>query len=179
MPIRDWTIRPEPVHSPVAGALLRDYYAEIVSRYHRRPVDDTELDQVLAEESSADLAPPTGLFLVGWYDGEPAGCAGVRLGALPYAEVTRVFVRPAARRRGGAVRLLAALEEVAAAHGATTMRLDTRTDLVEARALYARQGYREVPPYTEDPYADHWFEKHLPAATGVRVDPVDVPIPRG
>ncbi|GAA3765156.1 GNAT family N-acetyltransferase [Plantactinospora mayteni] len=156
-----WTVRAEPVDGPVASALLRDYYTEIVSRYHRRPADDTEIDQVLADEPSDDLTPPTGLFLVGWYAGGPAGCVGVRLGALPYAEVTRVFVRPGARRRGGGARLLAAVEEAAAAHGATTMRLDTRHDLVEARALYARHGYREVPAYSTDPYADHWFEKRL------------------
>ncbi|WP_460916347.1 GNAT family N-acetyltransferase [Plantactinospora veratri] len=72
-----------------------------------------------------------------------------------------VFVRPGARRSGGGARLLAAVEEAAAAHGATTMRLDTRHDLVEARALYAGHGYREVPAYSTSPYADHWFEKRL------------------
>ncbi|MGI5150710.1 GNAT family N-acetyltransferase [Plantactinospora sp. CA-294935] len=118
-----WTVRAEPVDGPVARALLRDYYTEIVGRYHHRPTDDAEIDQVLADEPSDDLTPPTGLFLVGWYDGEPAGCAGVRLGDLPYAEVTRVFVRAGARRRGGGARLLAAVEEAAAAYGATTMRL--------------------------------------------------------
>ncbi|MEE6311910.1 GNAT family N-acetyltransferase [Plantactinospora veratri] len=158
---RGWTVRAEPVDGPVAGALLRDYYTEIVSRYHQRPATDAEVDQVLVEECSDDLTLPTGLFLVGWFDGEPAGCAGVRLDALPYAEVTRVFVRPGARRSGGGARLLAAVEEAAAAHGATTMRLDTRHDLVEARALYAGHGYREVPAYSTSPYADHWFEKRL------------------
>ncbi|MEQ4303427.1 GNAT family N-acetyltransferase [Plantactinospora sp. B6F1] len=156
-----WTVRAEPVDGPVADALLRDYYAEIVSRYHRRPALDAEIEQVLVEEPSGDLRPPTGLFLVGWYHDEPTGCAGVRLDALPYAEVTRVFVRAAARRRGGGARLLAAVEQAAAARGATTMRLDTRHDLVEARALYVRHGYREVPAYSEAPYADHWFEKRL------------------
>ncbi|GIG87594.1 GNAT family N-acetyltransferase [Plantactinospora endophytica] len=158
---RGWTIRAEPVHGAVAEALLRDYYTEIVSRYHRRPTEDAEVDEVLADEPSDDLTLPTGLFLVGWYDGEPAGCVGLRLGALPYAEVTRVFVRPAARRRGGGARLLAAVEEAAAAHGVTVLRLDTRHDLVEARALYARHGYREVPAFSASPYADHWFEKRL------------------
>lgn len=39
--------------------------------------------------------------------------------------------------------------------------LDTREDLVEARALYARLGYREIEAYNESPYADHWFGKKL------------------
>lgn len=55
-------------------------------------------------------------------------------------------------------------EEAARRSGARVMRLDTRSDLVEARALYARHGYREIEPYAERLYADHWFEKtFLPA----------------
>lgn len=45
--------------------------------------------------------------------------------------------------------------------GLTTARLDTRKDLVEARRLYARNGYVEIPAYNSSPYADHWFEKRL------------------
>jgi len=33
--------------------------------------------------------------------------------------------------------------------------------LVEARRLYARLGYREVPPFNAGQYAEHWFEKTL------------------
>lgn len=38
---------------------------------------------------------------------------------------------------------------------------DTRTDLVEARALYASCGFIEIPPAatTPGPFQDHWFEK--------------------
>jgi hypothetical protein len=31
--------------------------------------------------------------------------------------------------------------------------------------LYARHGYAEVRPFSQGPYADHWFEKHLPFGT--------------
>jgi len=48
------------------------------------------------------------------------------------------------RGRGGAPRLVTAAEEAARALGARTMVLDTRHDLVEARALYARLGYAET-----------------------------------
>ncbi|WP_422769511.1 hypothetical protein ACN28C_22510 [Plantactinospora sp. WMMC1484] len=37
---------------------------------------------------------------------------------------------------------------------------------LDARALYARQGYREVPAYSVDPYAEHWFEKRLGGLDG-------------
>ncbi len=42
------------------------------------------------------------------------------------------------------------------------LRLDTRADLLEARRLYARHGYREAPPFSRRPYADYWYEKALP-----------------
>jgi ribosomal protein S18 acetylase RimI-like enzyme len=57
--------------------------------------------------------------------------------------------------------LLTAVEQHARAAGAQAIRLDTRADLVEARALYARHGYVEIPAYSHGPYAEHWFEKRL------------------
>jgi hypothetical protein len=44
---------------------------------------------------------------------------------------------------------------------ASDSEVDTRHDLVAARRLYMRQGYVEIPPYSDNPYADHWFEKNL------------------
>jgi hypothetical protein len=32
---------------------------------------------------------------------------------------------------------------------------------VEAIGLYRAAGYVEVPPFNDDPYANHWFEKRL------------------
>jgi GNAT superfamily N-acetyltransferase len=158
---RDWVVGAEPVQSAPASTLLREYYTEIVGRYHGRPAEPAEVDQVLVDEPSDDLRPPTGLFLLARYGDEPTGCAGLRLGTPPVAEVTRVYVRPSARGRGVGGRLLDAVEAAALAYGVTTLRLDTRHDLVEARALYARHGYREVAPFNDSPYADHWFEKRL------------------
>jgi ribosomal protein S18 acetylase RimI-like enzyme len=57
--------------------------------------------------------------------------------------------------------ILSCLEDHAREHGVSVLRLDTRRDLVEARRLYARHGYREVRPFSHDPYADYWFGKTL------------------
>ena len=54
---------------------------------------------------------------------------------------------------------LEALEAHAASMELHTLRLDTNRCLVEARALYLRNGYREIAPYNNNPYADHWFQK--------------------
>ena len=33
--------------------------------------------------------------------------------------------------------------------------------LAAAQAMYRQMGYREIPPYNDNPYAHHWFEKRL------------------
>ena len=141
--------------------MLREYFAEIVDRYWGCPQDAAVVDQVLREEPSDDLVPPTGLLLAARHDGDLAGCGGFRVLSPGVAELSRVFLRPELRGRGGAQALLAALERAALDMGLRTVRLDTRKDLVEARRLYARNGYAEIAAYNDSPYADHWFEKHL------------------
>jgi len=76
-------------------------------------------------------------------------------------ELSRVFVRPDLRGRGAAPLLLTAAEAAARELGARTLILDTRGDLVEARALYARHGYEETAAHNDDVYAEHWFRKDL------------------
>ncbi|MET8233283.1 GNAT family N-acetyltransferase [Micromonospora sp. NPDC005298] len=158
------TVRPG---HPDAARLLREYMTEMVVRYHRRPARPGEVDAALAEMPSDDLAPPGGLLLVAHHGGDPAGCAGLRWHS-GWAELTRVFVRPAHRGAGGGAALLAAVEQRARAAGATRIRLDTRHDLVEARALYVRHGYVEIPAYSHGPYAEHWYEKQLTDAPSRR-----------
>ena len=41
------------------------------------------------------------------------------------------------------------------------LRLETNRELTEAIAMYRRAGYVEVPPFNDEPFADHWFEKRL------------------
>ncbi|KAF0649257.1 hypothetical protein K701_14210 [Streptomyces fradiae ATCC 10745 = DSM 40063] len=156
-----WDIRPERYDTPDATALRRAYYGDVAGRYWRRPATPEEIDEGLAGDGVEALEPPTGRFLVGRYGGEPAACGGVLLLDAERAELTRVFVRHALRGRGGAALLLAALEEAAVELGARRMVLNTRLDLVEARALYTRHGYREIPAYCEGPYMEVWYGKEL------------------
>ena len=52
--------------------------------------------------------------------------------------------------------------------GFAVLRLDTNKALTEAHALYAKEGYRDVARFNDNPYAHRWFEKRLDAgdATG-------------
>jgi ribosomal protein S18 acetylase RimI-like enzyme len=144
-----------------ARRVLRAYVDDVASRYHGRPATADEIAAAMSENPSDDLAPPRGLLLVAQQNGDVLGCAGLRLLPGHAAEVTRVFVVPAARHRGLGSRMLDCLEEHARWHQTRVLRLDTRRDLIEARRLYARHGYREVAPFSSGPYADHWFEKAL------------------
>ncbi|WP_133909794.1 GNAT family N-acetyltransferase [Streptomyces sp. NBC_00582] len=160
-----WTIAPEPAGSAVAAALWREYYTEVSDRWYLlhegRRTDPDELEREIAARTWEALTPPGGRLLVGRYDGEPGGCAGVLLLDAATAELKRVFVRREVRGKGGAPLLVGAAEDAARALGATRMILDTRSDLVEARALYARLGYTETGRHNDDPYAEHWFTKRL------------------
>ena len=160
-----WTIAPEPYDSPVAAALWRAYYTEVSDRWYllheARRTDPAELEREIAAVTGAELAPPGGQLLVARYGGEPAGSAGVRLLDATTAELKRVFLYEGMRGRGGAAKLVTAAEEAARELGATTMILDTRHDLVEARTLYTRLGYKETERHNDDLYAEHWFRKAL------------------
>lgn len=111
-----------------------------------------------------ELVPPAGLFLLARLDGEPVGCAALKVTAPDTGEIKRMWVAPDARGLGIAQRLLDALEAHARGIPLRVLQLDTNRALAEARALYLRNGYREVPPYNDNPYADHWFEKRLDAS---------------
>ncbi len=165
---RPATIAAEPVGAPDSAALLRAYYTDIVDRYYRhhehRAATEADVEAAMAEETSGHLVPPHGEFLVARREGAPVGCAGVHLLEPGTAELTRVYVRREERGGGTGARLLAAAEDAARdVLGTAVLRLDTRADLVEARAMYARYGYTEVPAAYDKRYADHWFLKRLTA----------------
>jgi len=108
-----------------------------------------------------EFVPPRGVMLLARLDGEAVGCGGIKTIGTGIGEIKRMWVAPSARGLGIAQRLLDALERHAAELGFRRVRLDTNRTLVEARALYLRNGYREIAAYNENPYADHWLEKSL------------------
>jgi GNAT superfamily N-acetyltransferase len=143
--------------APEAVALVRSYLGEMVDRYYGRPMPSSAVDEALADEPADDVA----VLLVAYREGDPVGCVGLRQAEPGTGEITKMYVHPKARRLGVGRRLLSAVEESAREQGIRTLRLDTRTDLTEARAMYAANGYAEIPPHRERLYADHWFAKDL------------------
>lgn len=53
--------------------------------------------------------------------------------------------------------------ETACIAGFTRLQLETSRTLTQAIALYRGSGYREVPPFNDEPYAHYWFEKEIGA----------------
>ncbi|MEU0945043.1 GNAT family N-acetyltransferase [Streptomyces canus] len=160
-----WTVTPEHPASPTAAALWRAYYTEVSDRYYllheNRRTDPAELEREVAKQTGSELTPPTGQLLVARYAGEPAGTAGIRLRPDGSAELTRVYLREELRGKGGAPLLVTAAESAARTLGATRLVLETRKDLTEALTLYAKLGYEEIEPYSDDIYADHTLGKPL------------------
>ncbi|RXZ50429.1 GNAT family N-acetyltransferase [Agromyces fucosus] len=146
-----------------ARLILRRYYDDIIGRYHGRPATAAEIEETLADEPSDDLQGGTGAFVLALDADHVLGCAGVRYVGDEIGELTRVFITAEARGRGVGAALIGEVERLAEQHGVRRMRLEVRGDLVEAQRLYRRSGYREVPAFSDGPYADHWMAKDLVA----------------
>lgn len=152
--------------SALARVALRAYFGDVGSRWLGRPATDEEVNAALLDDPSEDLAAPHGVFLVARREDDIVACAGLRLLADGVGEVKRLFVAPLNRGQGLGRRLMLELEGLGRAGGLRTLRLDTRSDLIEARALYAAMGYVEVPAFNDGKYSEHWFAKDLRAADG-------------
>jgi DNA-binding MarR family transcriptional regulator/GNAT superfamily N-acetyltransferase len=142
--------------SPDARLCLAAYFRELAARFEGGFDIGAE-----SAASVADMAAPSGLFVIAWLEGEAIGCGGLKRVDETRGEIKRVWTAPSARGLGVARRMLRTLEAAANEKGLKTLRLDTNRSLTEAHALYRSEGYQEIPRFNDNPYADHWFEKRL------------------
>ena len=145
----------DPNH-PDARQCFRAYFAEL----DRRSESGFDPDTGISAEPH-ELIPPAGCLLIAYLHEEPVGCGAVKHHRGAPSEIKRMWVSESARGLGLGRRLLEELEARAAASGAAMTRLETNRHLFEAIALYRSAGYREVPAFNDEPFADHWFEKGL------------------
>lgn len=143
------SIRRSTASDPAFSALVAELDADLRARYgamqdqydgfNRLPADTPV---VIAEE-----------------DGRPLGCGSYkpferqagRTGEKAI-ELKRMFVTPAARRRGVARAIVAELETWARELGVAAVVLETGTLQHEAIALYERLGFTRIPAFP--PYVD-------------------------
>jgi ribosomal protein S18 acetylase RimI-like enzyme len=140
-----------------AQQCLSAYFAEIASRFP----GGFDPGKGSGVPDHDDFRAPRGCLLVAHRSGEPIGCGALRTLSPGVGEIKRMWIAPAARGIGLGRRLLAELEAEARLHLFHTVRLDTNATLDEALNLYRSSGYREIPRFNENPYAQHWFEKKL------------------
>ncbi|HEX6751049.1 MAG TPA: helix-turn-helix domain-containing GNAT family N-acetyltransferase [Longimicrobium sp.] len=142
--------------SEAARWCVAQYFAELAARFEAGfdPARSIPADE-------GEMRPPHGAFLVAGIDGEPVACGAVKVIGDAMGSVKRMWVSGSVRGMGFGRRMLLALEDQARELGLATLRLETNGALTEAIRLYQSSGYVEVPPFNDDPYAQHWFEKHL------------------
>ncbi len=136
---------------------LRSFFAEL----------DEHFDQGFDVERSISanddqLRRPAGVLLIARRAGEPVGCGALvaREGGR-VCDIKRMWVDGDARGVGLGRRLLGELEARASAMGAHQVQLETNRALVAAINLYRSAGYVEVPAFSDESYAHHWFVKRL------------------
>ncbi|AFE10734.1 MarR family transcriptional regulator [Corallococcus coralloides DSM 2259] len=160
----DLLVRASTVHlrevdpdDPAGHAALRRYYSELGQRFPTGFNPGTSAPE------------PGAHYVVATSDGESVAYGGIRPinagGRKPAAEIKRMWVHPEWRGAGLGARMLRHLESLARSHGFTRIVLDTNSTLTEAIALYERAGYRRMERYNDNPYAELFFEKRLPART--------------
>ncbi len=146
----------DPAH-PHARYCLHEYFSELDRRF------DTGFDPALSiSADDEEMRPPAGVLLVATLRGDPIGCGALKVHGSDLADIKRMWVAESARGLGLGRRLLDELENRAAAMGIREIRLETNASLVEAISLYRSAGYLEVVPFSDEPYAHHWFAKRLP-----------------
>jgi DNA-binding MarR family transcriptional regulator/N-acetylglutamate synthase-like GNAT family acetyltransferase len=144
------TIAREDPSSSDARWCLGHYFEELVERFE----EDFDPSRTLP---ALDLDA----FFVARLGGQPAACGALRTLREGVGEILRMWVDHPHRGLGIGARMLDALEAEATALGHASVRLYTNRSLAEAKSMYRSRGYVEIPRYNDDPYANHWFEKHL------------------
>lgn len=128
--------------------LVAELATEVAVRYADDGDEEAEADEADAlDVGPSDVAPPTGAFLVARLDGVAVGCGALRRGDDGQGEIKRMYVVPAARGRGVARALLAALERAAVDLGYQRVRLVTGLRQPEAMAMYEEAGWVPSPPF--------------------------------
>jgi ribosomal protein S18 acetylase RimI-like enzyme len=112
------------------------------------------------EQEVADLpgkySPPSGRLLLARSQSDPAagfaGCVALRKLESEICEMKRLYVAPAFRGRRIGELLADAIITEARNIGYRRMRLDTVPGVMDrAIAMYRARGFREIPPYTNNP----------------------------
>ncbi len=131
--------------------MLREYVEWIALDLAFQEIDD-ELAGL-----PGDYAPPRGALFVVPGAERLAGMIGIRPLDGAVCEMKRLYVRPEARGRGLARRLVAQALDEARRLGYSEIRLDTLPMMGDAQALYVALGFSDIAAYYDTPIAGTRF----------------------
>lgn len=147
-------------HLRELGALLHACVIDGASIGFVLPFEPHESEAFWREKVLPEVRAGTRALLVARLGGGIAGAVQLGTGMLPNqrhrAEVSKLLVHPALRRRGVARALMAEVERLARELGRSLLTLDTRSGDA-AEPLYASLGYKTVgviPGYCRDALED-------------------------
>lgn len=95
--------------------------------------------------------PPWGRLYLARWDGEPAGCIGLRKIDEQNCEMKRLYVRPQYRDKHIGGKLVRQVIDDARAIGYSHMLLDTFSFLDSAIRMYRALGFYEIARYNDNP----------------------------
>jgi putative acetyltransferase len=127
-----------------AREIIKALDTELAERYPGGPIHGIDI---------ADFEKTGGYFVLAKENDTVIGCGAFRPVDALCAEIKRMYVRPAARKKGHARRILRHLENEIRKRGYESIVLETGCNQPEAIALYVSEGYFPIPafgPYVGD-----------------------------
>jgi putative acetyltransferase len=117
--------------TPDVYSLIGELEADLASAYEAEQRHGLSVERIFQ---------PNIAFFIAYLDGQPIGCGGVAF-EDGYAELKRMYVRPAVRGRGVVQALIARLEAEASARGIKRVTLETGDVQHAAIRAYERAGF--------------------------------------
>lgn len=108
---------------------------------------------------SSKYGLPGGRLYIAFYDGEAAGCVGLRKIDEKNCELKRLYVKPAFRGKHIGNTLIKQIIRDAKEIGYSHILLDTLPFLTSALCLYKACGFYEIPSYNNSPMSTSIYMK--------------------
>ena len=102
-------------------------------------------------ELPGKYAPPKGCLLLARENAEAIGCVALRPLNRETCEMKRLYVRSTHREKSIGRLLAETVITEAIKYGYALMYLDTVPSMQAAKALYLSLGFRQIPPYYDNP----------------------------
>lgn len=142
------------------GILFSEYTQMLIAgdRSFQKYLDIQHYDEEL-EHLDIKYGLPNGRLYIAFYNGELAGCIGLRKIDEQNCEMKRLYVRPAFRGKHIGSKLVQQIIKDAKEIGYSHILLDTLPFLKSALHLYQTYGFYEIPSYNNSPMSTSIYMK--------------------